>query len=120
MKTIKFFLLKGRDSLDISPIVGHPYGSCFKMTLSESCSKKKRLFNLEFAENVEDFEEMFLDDESGGTDNRNIFDAAAFTNNPDDVECSQKVFIQLLNKSYTEKISVANVIKAFSCVQKMK
>ncbi len=69
------------------------------MTLSESCSKKKKLFQLEFTENVENFEEMFLDDESGGTDNRNLFDAAAFTNNPDDVECSQKVFIYFfLNK----------------------
>ena len=63
------------------------------MTLSDSSSKKKKLFNLEFTESVENFEEMFLDDESGGTDNRNLFDAAAFTLNPDDVQCSQKVVV---------------------------
>jgi hypothetical protein len=45
----------------------------------------------ELSESAENFEEMFLDDDSGGTDNRNIFDAAAFSSNPDDVECSQKV-----------------------------
>ena len=78
----------GRDSLEIGPIIGHPYGSFFKMSLAENSSKKKKIFNLELAVKVEDFENMFLDDESGGTDNRNIFDAAAFFN---DAESSQKV-----------------------------
>ena len=80
--------LVGRDSLDISAVIGHPYGSCFKMSMAGNSSKKKKNFQLEFTDNVEDFEEMLLDDESAGTDNRNIFDAAAFSK---DNECSQKV-----------------------------
>ena len=78
----------GRDSLDISPVIGHPYGSCFKMSMAENSSKKKKTFQLEFTDSVEDFEEMLLDEDNAGTDNRNIFDAAAFSK---EVECSQKV-----------------------------
>ena len=61
------------------------------MSISESSSKRKKIFELEFTENVEDFVEMFLEDEESGADNRHLFDAAAFTQNPDDVQCSQKV-----------------------------
>jgi len=58
----------GRDLVDLSGIVGHKYGTTFKMV---SDHKNNKCFKVEVSEDVEMFEELFMNGESG-EDNRDL------------------------------------------------
>ena len=60
----------GRDQLNLSGIVGHKYGTTFKMVSDHSNNK---CFKLEVAEEVTNFENLFMNGESG-EDNRDLVD----------------------------------------------
>jgi len=60
----------GRDHLNLSGIVGHKYGTTFKMVSDHSNNK---CFKLEVAEEVTNFENLFMNGESG-EDNRDLVD----------------------------------------------
>ena len=60
----------GRDHLNLSGIVGHKYGTTFKMVSDHSSNK---CFKLEVAEEVTNFENLFMNGESG-EDNRDLVD----------------------------------------------
>ena len=60
----------GRDQVNLSGIVGHKYGTTFKMVSDHSNNK---CFKLEVAEEVTNFENIFMNGESG-EDNRALVD----------------------------------------------
>ena len=63
----------GRDSIEMKNILGHPYGSAFKMVPHDS---KKKWWKVEITDEVIDFETIFLgENEPSGEDNRNICDS---------------------------------------------
>ena len=61
-----------RDNIELVNVIGHPYGSAFKMVPHES---KKKLWKVELTNEITDFETLFLgENEPSGEDNRNIQD----------------------------------------------
>eukprot|EP00092_Neocalanus_flemingeri_P009600 GFUD01010332.1.p1 GENE.GFUD01010332.1~~GFUD01010332.1.p1 ORF type:complete len:709 (-),score=185.19 GFUD01010332.1:1548-3674(-) len=60
----------GRDLINLSGIVGKTYGTTFKMV---SDHKNNKCFQLEVAEEVQNFEALFMNGESG-EDNRDLVD----------------------------------------------
>ena len=61
-----------RDSIELKNVIGHPFGSAFRMVPHES---KKKLWKVELTEEILDFEEVFLsENEPSGEDNRNLRD----------------------------------------------
>ena len=60
----------GRDIVNLSGIVGHKYGTTFKMVSDHGSNK---CFKLEVAEEVTNFENLFMNGESG-EDNRDLTD----------------------------------------------
>ena len=60
----------GRDMINLAGIVGHKYGTTFKMV---SDPENKKSFKLEVAEEVNHLENLFMPDESG-EDNRDLQD----------------------------------------------
>ena len=67
------FVQLARDNIELLNIIGHPYGSAFKMVPHET---KKKLWKVELTSEITDFETLFLgENEPSGEDNRNITDS---------------------------------------------
>ena len=57
-----------KETVDLSAVLGHPYGSTFKMV------RAGKVWALERTEEKVDFEEKVLNQTDGGEDNREIVD----------------------------------------------
>ncbi len=64
----------GRDIIELRNIEGKDYFKTFKMKLKEAGAKKKRLYELEVADNVTNIRDILNSFESG-SDNRNLIDS---------------------------------------------
>ena len=65
----------GKDlQIELLNVIGHRYGSTFKLVPHES---KKKMWKVEHTDEVSDFESIFMADSEmpSGTDNRNLVDS---------------------------------------------
>lgn len=64
----------GRDMVELKNIEGQEFFKTFKMKLKEMSSKKRRLYELELCDNVNNVRDILKSFESG-SDNRNLIDS---------------------------------------------
>lgn len=89
----------GRDIVELKNIEGHEFFKTFKMKLKEIGSKKKRLYELELCDNVNNVRDILKSFESG-SDNRNLIDSQEVNFSTS----SEEIFINFLKSFSRTKI----------------
>ena len=98
----------GNDSIDVSAILGHPYGTSFKMKKKHgNDNNNKRQWHLERTEEIPDFEEQFLEQEGDSGEAETQVEEASSAPRKDNRDLKDENSSQKLSRDQIEEMKSA-------------